>query len=97
MSWKPKSEYGKTKFGTRGLGKPNKKGKRRQLTYFYTTETWENARQSPRFQAWARNQQQPPPKIVKITIKARPLMRPAAAKVKPKIPTLWAKAAQYTK
>jgi len=92
--WKQKTEYGKTRFGTRGTGTPNAKGKRRPLTYFYNLEQWEAARKSPEFQAWARRQQQPPPEIRKITIEARPVMQLAKEQIDKKIPDLWEKAAK---
>jgi hypothetical protein len=89
---KQKNGYGKKRFGSRGFGKPDKRGKCRKLTYFYTTEQWEAARRSPEFMAWCKAQQPPPAKKIRIRIKARPVMHLAQGQVQPKIPELWTKA-----
>jgi hypothetical protein len=94
---KLKTEYGKLKFGTRGLGRPNNKGKQRKLTYFYTTEQWEKARQSPAFLAWAKKEKKQPVKKINIKIKPRPVMHLAKNVIDDKIPELWAKARKYAK
>ncbi|MDR1492729.1 MAG: hypothetical protein LBT05_08410 [Planctomycetaceae bacterium] len=95
MRWKDKSEYGKKRFGTRGLGTPDKRGKRRPLHYFYTVEQWEKAKRSPKFLAWSERQKPPPVKKISITIESRPAMRPAQETINEKIPELWQKAERY--
>ncbi|MDR1957607.1 MAG: hypothetical protein LBQ54_00925 [Planctomycetaceae bacterium] len=78
--YKDKSRYGKQKFGVRGSGKQG------PLTYFYTTDQWEKARNSAGFQAWANGRLLPPPVKITVTIEPRPVMQIAQEEINEKIP-----------
>lgn len=91
-------DYGKGRFGTRGLGRKPKFGRPKSLSYFYNSAQYEKSKGNPNFVAWRISKDsssvQKKFRIVTLRIDERPLMALADKKVKPRLPSLWRIAAR---